>query len=365
MSSLDTSVHETVTDFSRNQWNSLVRQSRTGNVFHHYEWLLSCENGLDVEGKYIVVTKKGNPIAVFPNFQRTTNVGCYLETLQESTLWGPAFETLPSQAQPPSKQLHSFKQGYGGPIITSNETESLSLLLRKLNEVCRDDISTHIIFTDYADMIRYGEPLEENGYRAYLDGCSHFLDISPPDEEILRSMDKELRNVDKYDYDVQLEELHADSVGATYDAYRKNTERAGGNPVPISFFEALAEHMDDRLRIAKVTVGDTVVGRDLLFLDDVNSAIHMFYSAIPDEKYFKYCPHVMAIRHLGYWGKENGYDRIDLAPTKANPANSTFKYKTKMGGKVVPRLKWEKNYTPFWSKLSSGLTTAKDVFKSL
>ena len=49
--------------------------------------------------------------------------------------------------------------------------------------------------------------------------------------------------------------------------------------------------------------------------------------------------------HAIKWGIENNYEKYDFGNTESIFTNGLFKFKQEFGGKVVPTLEWEKNYS--------------------
>lgn len=343
MATHETTVHDTITDFTEGQWNSLVEQSDLGSLFHRFEWLQICEDALKVEPLHVVVLKNGSPVAIFPNFVRTIDAPDWL---------GPV-------SRLPIKQLVSGLEGRGGPITSSNEDECLTRMFRALADVRDPTVLSHAVRGSNDLQVRYDEQFDRHGYDSEITACVPTVDLTPELEAIRADMAsskrRELRRGHERDPDVTVEPLDQRNLVETYDAYRRNVERAGGSALPFSFFLGLKRELGDRTRVATMRVNGNVVGRHILLLDYEQSVLFQQFPAIGDESHFQYYPSTLLFQAEVKWGQEQGFELLDMGPTKPDFTDSVYKFKRELGATPRPLLYWWKGYTkPAWNAIRFG-----------
>lgn len=334
----DTSLLTSIHDVGENQWNNLVTQSDQGTLFHRTEWLAAVEEGLDYDPHHLLVLKGGNPIAVLPNFVAPLHLP--VDPLES----GVAALNVAT--------MKSGYPGYGGPVIASDERENIGRLVDALDQTMGRNILYHRISTYDLGQIRYGQYLESRGYEPATGVALFVVDLETGWEAIREQMDKErrkeVRQAHEQDYAVERRPLGSD-LERTHEMYRQNTERVGGRTLPLSFFEALADRLADRIRVFTAFVDDRRVGRYVYILDEEGSVLHHWLSAIPDRACYDAKPaellHAAAIK----WGIEEGYTYYSFDRVGAFFDNSVFQFKSKYGGDAIPALRWEKGTTgPLW-----------------
>lgn len=328
----ETAVLTSIHDVNENQWNNLITQSDRGSLFHRYEWLAAVEAGLDCEPCHIVVTKDANPIAVMPNF------------VSELRVPNPAVDALATTAG--LTEITSARPGYGGPVVISEEKESIDRMLDVVDATGGPRDLYHLIRTFDLDHIRYGKCYHAHGYEPVLDMCVFMIDLRAAWETIYGGMDKERRKSIRE----ALEQHHAveiipfgNSMDRTYEWYTKNISRVNGRRVPRSFFEAVEDELGDRVRVFTAVVSGEEVGRYIYLIDEERSVLHHWLSAIPDESCFASYPSELLHERAIRWGSDRGYDCYSFGLTGAYFDNSIFQYKSKYGGRAIPVLWWEKS----------------------
>ncbi|KAB1189930.1 GNAT family N-acetyltransferase [Haloferax sp. MBLA0076] len=354
MSTLDVHVYSSIDAVSEGQWNNVVTQSDQGSVFHRHEWLRAVEDTLPYTPRHVVVTKSGNPIAVFPNFVTdidlptgaalVENLGFVPNFLSEAASTSRLFE------EQPLKRLISATPGYGGPVVTTDETESLDLMFDTLARVNGRNILFHTIKAKDPSYMRYGKYLAKHGYEPKLTDCRFELHLTDEWEDIERRMDKErrksLRKAHENDVSVHEAELTAAEITATHEAYIENMERVRGHTYPLSFFETVASALPERMKIFVAEANGDEIGRYVHFLDDEQETMIYYFSAIGDVSNFDYYPAELLHEHAIKWGKENGYRYYDFGSTGSTYTDGIFKAKEKYGGRPVPTLQWDKGQSP-------------------
>ena len=348
MSDATVSVHETIDDLNANQWNNVVHGSKLGSVFHRYEWLRAIERGLGRPARHVVVAKKGNPVALFPNF---------LDPIDLPVDSVPAVGSVADRLG--LRRLVSIAPGFGGPLVTSSEREYLPVVFEALAEACGSEATYHAVKTDSVGYTRYGKFLAGEGYDARLLNCRFVLDLDAAFDDLVDGMDKSrrraLRRAREQDYEVESTPMTEAVAADVYPAYRKNMERIGGGIHPRSFFERLAAEMTDRLRVFTARVDGETVGRYVHVLDDERSAIQYFFSAIPDEGDLERSPSELLHGGAIEWAIDEGYSRYDFGATGADFTDGVFRYKQQYGGRIVPAVTWQKGYAPLkWNAFRLG-----------
>ena len=319
---------------NENQWNHVVSQSDRGTLYSRHEWIRAVEEGYDVEPRHVVVEKKGNPVALMPNF------------VQDVPLPDSVDELLP--VEQPFKMLVSSYPGYGGPVITTDESDSLDLLFDAVEESIDGTVLFHRLQAHDLGHIRYGQYLQSRGYEPRFDSCLFRIDLNDGWETIHGNMDKErrkdLREAHEQDFRVETAPL-SEEFDATYDAYERNTERVDGTVLPRAFLEAIAEGFGDRVLVFTAIVDGREVGRYVHLLDDEASVLHHWLSAIADTDYYQYHPSELLHERAIKFGIERGYDSYGFGRTGSHFRNSVFGFKQKYGGCAIPMFRMEKGYS--------------------
>ncbi|MFC7138057.1 hypothetical protein ACFQRB_19485 [Halobaculum litoreum] len=71
MPTYTTSVHESITEVNRREWNAVVaHQSDTGCVFERYEWIEAYEDATGAAARHVEVRADGTLVGVHPTFVR-------------------------------------------------------------------------------------------------------------------------------------------------------------------------------------------------------------------------------------------------------------------------------------------------------
>jgi len=364
MSELSATVYDSVEAVNRNQWNNVVKQSTLGSVFHRYEWVLAVERGTDQTPKHVVIDKKGNPVAILPSFATAVDVPAY-STMRERLPepFADVLETLPVESfdSLPFEQLISGAPGFGGPVITTDEEECLRLLFETLAESCERSVLSHTVKAKELGYMRYGKMFARAGYEPVLLDCRFELDLDTDFRELVDNMDKERRKAVRQarasDYEIVDHDLD-DVVESTHRRHRTDIDRVDGDVCPRSFLEELATTFPERTKLFGVEVDGTEAGRYLYILDEEQSTVHYYLSAVGDRSNFQYNPTELLHSHAIEWGQAAGYDYYDFGSTGSTFVDGLFKYKEKYGGRVIPTLRWEKGHLPVvWPAYKLGRRT--------
>jgi len=325
MAELEVKTFTSIDDLNKNQWNNLVKHTEFSSFFHKYEWLKSIEKGIGKDARHIVVFKNSNPIGFLPNF-------------------------ITKIEKVPFYRLNSTGPGFGGPLVSSNEKESLNLIFDEIKNVCdknRTLISHQFKVVDL-NYIRYGKYLDEKGYNPIPGRCRFIVDLNRDWDTIKENMKKSKRkNLNKAlssDCEIIEEEITKENMEKFHKTYLKAMERVDGDPYPLSFFVELINRLKGRIQLLTAIVDGKDIGKRINILDKEQSSIHAFFVAIESEN-FKYYPGELLHSYGMKWGIENDYDKYDLGATKADFNSGHFKYKSEFGGQAVPTLMWEKGFS--------------------
>lgn len=328
--SLEVSWIDSIEAANRNQWNHVVEASDFGTVYHRYEWLSAIEYGTDHEPRHLLVSKKDNPIAIFPNF--VTGFG-------------------------PVRRLTSTAPGFGGPVAMTDEEEAVTLLLEAITEVRERTIVSNQLRTYGQDYVRYNDLFTDFGYDLRVEWCRFVLDLTRGWEAVFASMDSERRRGIRrgHDHDVEVsdEELTGRALSKFYDGYATVMERVGQPDVPRSFFLELGE-FGDRVKLFSVEVDGVDRGSFIYLLDDEQSAIHHAFTAVTRAD-LEYHAAELLHEHAIKWGIDHGYETYDLRGARTDFRDGVFRFKENFGARAIPLLTWERGFpTPVLPVMNVG-----------
>ncbi|AGB39261.1 peptidoglycan bridge formation glycyltransferase FemA/FemB family protein [Natronococcus occultus] len=306
-----------IEEANRNQWNHVVEGSELGCVFHRYEWLRAIEEGLDREPRHVLVSKKGNPIALLPNFVAPLG---------------------------PVAQLKSIEPGYGGPIAMTDEERAIELLLDGVAERCDGRVLFNQLRTYDEGYVRYQNVLRERGYDVTVHSCRFALDLTRGWDAVFERMDGErrrgIRRGHETEFEVREEPLTAGVLAAFYDDYVRVMDRVGMRAVPYTFLAAL-ENLEDRVVILSLRVDGRRRGMYLFLEDDEQSAVQHLYTAVTRDHFEYHAPellHEHAIRRA----IDRGYETYELRGSTPDFRNGVFGFKEHFGARPMPLLLWER-----------------------
>lgn len=332
MASISTEIVESIRDVNENQWDHVVSQSESGTVFHSSGWLAAIEEGLDREPKHIVVRKGNNPIAVCPNFVAPVD-----------TPFDPPVDLTTVGLT----QLTSVRPGFGGPLILTETDESLERIFDAVEAIAASGPIVHRFRILDSNHVQYAQRLRERGYDASLLYCRFWLPLTDY-QSIRDGMEKERRKEIRDaadDVDVSRSEVTERNIREFYTEYEKTIDRVDGTLYPLSFFEALADNLADRIEIFTAYVDGDPVGQHFYLRDDLQDSIHHFFAGV-DEQYFDYSPPAVLHDHVIQWAIDREYATYDFGGTRSHYADGTFNYKKKFGARLEPVYEWEGSYSP-------------------
>lgn len=323
MSNIKIKIHDSISEINKNQWNNVVENSDLGSLFHRYEWIKSIEEAFDYDPKHLVAYKNQNPIGIFPNEIKPFNV-----------------KKIPF----PFRLLTSFYPKYGGPVITSNESETVDLLLKKISELSLN-ATLHRVRTNLLGFIRYGQYFESEGYKLRGIQCNFVIDLNSGWEDILSEMSHtKRRNIKKahsQEYEVVESKLKKEALKEFYKKYSKTMERSDMIAHPFPFFVKLKENIPERVKLFNAKVDGKDVGYHMILLDREQSSVCSFISAFEKSDY-KYYPSEILNAHAVRWAIDKDFETYDMGVAEANFADGLFRFKEEFGGTVEPILRWEK-----------------------
>ena len=327
----EVTVLDTIRAISPDRWNGVVERATCGSVFHRYEWLDAVERGLGHEPRHLTVEKDGNLIGLLPNF-------------------------VVDIEKTPFRRLSSTYPGFGGPLLTTDVSDSLSLLAESVPELCTGRTVVHQIRGLDTKYLRYNDALQSDGYEPYRRECRFVLDLTQGYDEIRDGMSRtRRRGIERgrdVDYEVVEEPLTPSNLERFHRVYARVMDRVDGDVYPLSFFERLLA-MRDRLLLLTIRIDGEYAGGFLELLDEDRNSIHGFFAAVPQE-YFDDHASELLYDYVLRWGIENGYETYDFGSTNASFENGLFRFKEGFGGRPVPILVWERGCNPLWRVLKTG-----------
>ncbi|WIV68614.1 GNAT family N-acetyltransferase [Natrialbaceae archaeon AArc-T1-2] len=326
---------DTVSHANRNQWNNVVEQADLGCVYHRYEWLRAVEEGTDHEPSHLLVSKKGNPVALFPNF--VTDLGRI-------------------------KRLSSIRPGYGGPITMTNEEETLELLLDAVGESCRGTVLYNELRTYDQNYVRYHHLLESKGYRPTILSCRFTLDLTRGWDALFAEMDSErrrgIRRGHDSDFEVVEERLTEAACLSFYEEYETVAERVGLPTLPRSFFRELPR-LEDRLALFTLRVDGEARGQYLYLLDEEQSTLQHLFTGVTEDHFEYHAPELLH-EHAIKWGIDEGYETYELRGSPPDFRNGVFRFKEYFGAETIPLVVYERGRpAPALSVLNVGRSLSR------
>lgn len=326
---------DTIREADRNQWNNVVEQSTVGSVYHRYGWLRAVEDGIGHEPRHLLVEKKDNPIAVFPNF--VTDLG-------------------------PVERLSSIRPGYGGPVTMTDEEDAMERLLAAVADLCDGTVLFNELRTYDQRYVRYHRMLRQYGYKPAILSCRFTLDLTQGWDAVFESMHSErrrgIRRGREHEYEVVAEDLSVELLDAFYEDYERVADRVGLEAHPRSFFRSL-RHFAERLQLFSLRVDDEREGMYLYLLDDEQETLQHLFTAVTEDHFEYHAPELLH-EHAIKWGIDEGYATYELRGSPPDFRNGVFRFKEYFGAETVPLVTWERGRpAPALSVLNAGRSVSK------
>ncbi|MFC7231050.1 peptidoglycan bridge formation glycyltransferase FemA/FemB family protein [Saliphagus sp. GCM10025308] len=319
--SLTVTRHDSIEQANRNQWNHVVEQADLGSVFHRYGWLRAVERGQPLEPRHLLVEKKGNPIAISPNF-------------------------VSSIGSTPVRRLNSIRPGSGGPIAMGDEETALDLILESTARLSDGSVRFHQISNVDSSYVRYHDSFLEHGYNLRITNCDMFLDTSRDWDALLAEMDssrrRAIRRGHDHDGEVVEEELTRAVLSEMHSNYTDVAERVGGTRLTRAFFLEL-RNLPERIKIFSLHVDGERRGLMLFVLDDERSMLHYLCSGVTED-HFEYNASELIHEHAIKWAIDNGYETYNFRGTEPDFRNGLFRFKERFATHAAPSLTWERGY---------------------
>ncbi|MFA9425388.1 GNAT family N-acetyltransferase [Natronorubrum sp. A-ect3] len=330
-SGLTVTVLDTLAGIDSERWNDVVDRSNLGTVFHRYEWLEAVETGLGHPARHLIVEKDTNLIGLFPNF-------------------------IVGLPKTPFDRLTSIYPGFGGPLLTTDVSDSLSLVLEAISELCDGRTIVHEIRACNTNFLRYNDYLEAEGYDSSRVGGRFVLNLAKGYDQLFDEMSsskrRAIRRGRETDHEVVEAELTRSTIEQFHKKYAQHMRDVDGIIYPIEFFEQLIE-MDDRILLLMLYVEGEYAGGFLELLNDEQDTIHGFFAGVPSES-FEYHASERLYDYLFQWAIENGYETYDFGGGGADFQDGAFTFKEEFGGELIPNIYWERGTGPTWTLIETG-----------
>ncbi len=332
-SGLTVNAIDTVRVMGRDRWNDVVERAELGTVFHRYEWIEAIETGLEYPARHIVVEKDTNPIGVFPNF-------------------------VVEIPKTPFSKLTSIYPGFGGPLLTTDVSESLSKILDVVPALCSNRTIVHEIRASNTNFLRYNDFMEAEGYDSSRVGGRFVMNLEKGYDDIFEEMDSSKRRAIRRGRETDHEIVEADLTRSTlkrfHETYEQHMKSVDGTVYPFEFFEQLAT-MEDRILLLELYIEGEYAGGFIELLNDEQDSVHGFFSAVPSE-YFEYHASERLYDYLFQWAIDEGYETYDFGGGGADFEDGGFSFKEEFGGQLLPNIYWERGTGPTWKLVETGRT---------
>ena len=328
---LDVKVFETIQAIEKERWNEVVERAGLGTVFHRYEWLEAVEDGLGYPGRHLLIEKDTNPIGVFPN-------------------------VVVDVPKTPFQRVTSIYPGFGGPLVTTDVSDSLSAALEVVSEFCTGRTVAHEIRACNTNFLRYNDFLKSRGYRTVQNGGRFVLRLTDDYDEVLAGMDsskrRAIRKGRETDHEIVEEEVTVENLRRFQEVHERHMHSVGGTVYPPEFFERLAA-MDSKILLVTLRIEGEYAGGFLELLDEGRSTVHGFFAAIPEE-YFEYHASELLYDYVFRWCLEEGYEAYDFGGAGDDFEDGAFRFKEEFGGELIPNLYWERGSGLAWKLFENG-----------
>lgn len=330
-SDLEVIAVDTIQAFDRTRWNDVVDRSDLGTVFHRYEWLEAIERGLEYPVRHLVIGNDTDLVGLFPNF-------------------------VVEIPKTPFNRLTSIYPGFGGPLLTTDAADSLSLVSDAIPRLCDRRTIVHEIRASNTNFHRYDDCLASEGYDSSRIDGRFLLNLAKGYDALFDGMNSSKRRAIRRGRDIDHEiddvDPSRENLARFYEAYRRRMENIDGTVYPFAFFDRLRA-MDDRILLVSLSVEGEYAGGFLALRNDEQDTVHGFFAAVPSE-YFEYHASELVYDYLFRWAIDEGYEYYDFGGGGADFEDGGFTFKEKFGGRLVPNLYWERGTSPAWPLVKTG-----------
>ncbi|WP_254273464.1 GNAT family N-acetyltransferase [Haloarcula marina] len=321
MTDLTTSVHRSITEVKRGEWNAIVaQQSRTGSVFERYEWLDAYERATGADARHVQVRKNGTLVGVHPTFVRP----------------------LPGT---PFRFLGPAKPGTNGALIATDEDAVFAALADRMADLTGGRTIGHLLRPASGRSVRYATRLRDRNYYPSVRDCQFVLDTDRPwdavESDLSQKKRRNLRKADEAGVTATDVPVTADSVDSFAERHAAHVARLDGDGASPELLRALHATIGDRLKLFRTAVDGDPAGELLAVCDDERDSLFLLFPAY-DPTNFEHFPSEVLYRAAIKWGIDNGYATCNFGETTPDFEDGTFAFKTAFGGRAVPTLRWER-----------------------
>ncbi|MFX1518981.1 MAG: lipid II:glycine glycyltransferase FemX [Promethearchaeota archaeon] len=314
-------------DIDENEWNSVVRNSKDGSIFHTIDWvnLLEKEYG---EKVLIGAWLNGKLVGVFPSIiscmdSYTTHIRSYTLTYE-----------------------------HGGPISINADPQIIRGMVLKFEEIAKDKADKATIVTPCN--WNFTPELERVGFSKRLES-TFIVDLKKPINELWQNIKKGTkRSVKKAQKNrITIRSATKRSEMETYyNMFVETMNRAGIDPSSRSntFYYGIWDQLCEKgsAKIFFAELNDEIISGKLLFL--FGKTITAFCSGTISE-YRIYQPNSLLAWHVIEWGHKNGYEYFDLGGGTNVP--NLYEFKRSWGGDLIDYYILTKNYPSIKYRLSA------------
>jgi len=316
----DITVLDSINDVDSKQWDGIVESSPYDSFFQKTPWLKSIEEGMGLEPRHLLIYSDSSIVGLFPNF---------INDIESSSF--PRMESLPI--------------GYGGPIIPYGDVVLFSLMMDKIEDICKRSRAIHRLQTFDSRYVGYWCMLRERHYNPIF-RCSFQNDLSKGIEHNFFHLNKKNKRIlaNYYgNFRYEIGNINEENLNIFYSSYAKAMSEKRSRAISREFFDALMRNCPENVVIVSQFDGDTHMGSKLRVIDNTRNTIHCVLSGIENKYLLEYVPFLINW-HTINWGIENKFDLLDWGVMTDDVRDNTFELKNSIGGLAMPNILWERPY---------------------
>ncbi len=235
---------------------------------------------------------------------------------------------------------------YGGPLLLSNETESLSLLLESINSYYKKKL-VYIESRNFFDYAEYKIQFQQHSFK-YIPWLNFHLDTSDIDvmqknmsNSRLRQVKKAIKNGVSWKVADDVNDIHT-FYNILADLYKNKIKK------PLFVRDFFIQQFEQKFsKFLLVYYQKKVIGGILCPIIE-KKAIYEFYICGLDQEYKNQYPSVMATWAAMKYANQNGIPLLDfMGAGNPNKDYGVREFKSRFGGKQVEHGRYIKILNPF------------------
>ncbi len=284
------------TDADKEKWDDFVLKNN-GTIFQLFKWKNIIEKTYNYTPYYFYLEENNKISAIFPTF------------LTKSKFFGDKLISIPHGDE-------------AGPL---GDNEAINQIL--------DEIDKKLLKIDQIEIHNFN--INHKGFTKPWNYCTFLIDISRPEQEILNSLDKKLRNTIKRTQkeNLVIEEIKSlKELKTFYSIYQKNMHELGTPPLTFNLFKNIfLELYPSNLKSYLVKYNNDYIAGSI-FLIDNETARWLFGVTHPK---FRNKNPITLMTWQFILENHKKLKTLDLSVSRSDSGN--FDFKKKWNGKVLER----------------------------